>query len=948
MTATPEIERVVDVPFGDLRRHGDRPALLTADTAITFEQLADRIDEVADRLGGARRLVLLRGGNTADTVVAYLAALRSGHPVILAPAARPGRPDRWLTTHDPDIVVDTVGGVHVDVRRPTSAHDLHPDLALLLTTSGSTGSPRLVRLSHDNVTSNAAAIADYLRLSRSDRGVLSLPLHYCYGLSVLNSHLAAGAGVVVTELSVVDACFWDLVERHGVTGLAGVPHTFDLLDASGFADRELSRLRYVTQAGGKLAPERVTQYLQLGRRRGWDFVVMYGQTEATARIAYLPPDQAEHHPSAVGIPIPGGELRLDPSTGEIVYRGPNVMMGYASTPADLARGPELAELHTGDLGRELPGGLIEVVGRRSRFAKVFGLRIDLDEVERHLASTGLPAACAEVDGSLVVIVQRRRHVARARHAVADLCELPPWVVHAVRATIPRTEAGKTDHRAVTALAAGAKRATPQRSGGATTDDLCELFSRLLGRDVVTPADSFVGLGADSLSYVELSVRLGERIDRLPRDWHLRTIAELSAEKPRVPRRGTSIDPSVLIRALAIVLIVATHANLTTVAGFAHVLLAVAGYNAARFLPRLGGAARALARSAWRIALPSALWIGALVVLTSDYEPATALLANGFVGSDTWTLDWQFWFLEALVWTLLGLAVVLAVPAMRRLERRAPFAWALGFLAVAATLRFALLGVESGPTERYTGTMVLWCFALGWAAARARTRSQRWLVTALAGRADPRLLRRRVARGARGDRHRGPHLDAAAAAARDGGHRVRGDGGRLAVHLPHALAGLPAPGDGVPPARHPRVPCRRSRLPPPVDATARRVGTVDGPHRPPDTAPMSDPTVTNPDFYTVVFENDRVRVLEYRDVPGDRTTMHSHPDSVMVTLSDFDRKLVLGDEEREVSLTAGRPMWLSAQSHLGENIGTTPTHTIFVELKEPGPTSPSGEPALGPQ
>ncbi len=109
----------------------------------------------------------------------------------------------------------------------------------------------------------------------------------------------------------------------------------------------------------------------------------------------------------------------------------------------------------------------------------------------------------------------------------------------------------------------------------------------------------------------------------------------------------------------------------------------------------------------------------------------------------------------------------------------------------------------------------------------------------------------------------------------------------------------------------------------------------------------DPTVTNPDLYKVVFENERVRVLEYRDVPGDRTTPHSHPDSVMVTLSDFDRKLVMGDQERDVTLTAGEARWLPAQTHLGENIGTTPSHSIFVELKEPGPAT-TGDPALGPQ
>jgi hypothetical protein len=110
----------------------------------------------------------------------------------------------------------------------------------------------------------------------------------------------------------------------------------------------------------------------------------------------------------------------------------------------------------------------------------------------------------------------------------------------------------------------------------------------------------------------------------------------------------------------------------------------------------------------------------------------------------------------------------------------------------------------------------------------------------------------------------------------------------------------------------------------------------------------DPTETNPELYKIVFENERVRVLEYRDEPGARTTPHSHPDSVMVTLSAFDRRLIMGDQEREVSLAASHAAWLPAQTHAGENIGSTPTHSIFVELKETGPSGPPGEPVLGPQ
>lgn len=701
----------------ELERHGDRPALLTAERTVTYRDLADRADALLERLGPERRLILLRGHASIDLVVALCAALRGAHPVILAPPERAERPDDLDSTYSPDIVIDTDAGL-VDVRRRQSAHALHPGLALLLTTSGSTGSPKLVRLSRRAVRANAAAIATYLDLTPRDRALLTLPPHYCYGLSVLTSHLYTGAAIVVSDYSVLDACLWELAGRHRVTGFAGVPYTFDQLDQAGFP--KLESLRYVTQAGGKLPADRVRGYVELGRSQGWDFFVMYGQTEATARMAYLPPKLADLHPQAIGVPIPGGSLRIDQpdadGVGEIVYAGPNVMMGYASRSDDLARGHELQELHTGDLGRENDDGLFEVVGRRSRFAKVFGLRLDLEEIERRV-----PCAAVDLDGALGIVSP----LGDAPAQVAALCELPGWAVHGVCADVPRTAAGKPDYAAAARLV----RSRPDEPTP-VDEDLCQLYRSLLGR-AARPADSFVSLGADSLAYVELSVRLGGLVDPLPADWHRRTIAELSQLRRRSDRwwgrSWSRVEPTVLLRALAIVLIVGTHANLLSIPGGAHALLAVCGYNTARFLPAGRRAAARLVTAASAIALPSMVWIGAMCAL-GIYAPTSVLFLNGLLGSDQWSIEWQFWFLEAAVWTLVGLAVVFCVRPIRRFDARFPFAAALVLLALAAGARYGLVGVGAGPTERYSVPIVLWCFALGWAAARARSVPQRLTVT----------------------------------------------------------------------------------------------------------------------------------------------------------------------------------------------------------------------------
>ena len=200
--------------------------------------------------------------------------------------------------------------------------------------------------------------------------------------------------------------------------------------------------------------------------RGAELVVMYGQTEATARMGYLPAHLARTRPGAVGIAIPGGEFRVDrprgagfDEPGELVYRGPNVMMGYATTPADLGRGPELEELRTGDLARITEDGLVEIVGRMGRETKVFGHRIDLGRVESNLAGRGFDVSCVGEPDRLVVVTRERSDSSAVAAAAADASGLPPSAVDVlVLADYPRTAAGKVDQVALRALVAQRSRA----------------------------------------------------------------------------------------------------------------------------------------------------------------------------------------------------------------------------------------------------------------------------------------------------------------------------------------------------------------------------------------------------------------------------------------------------------------------------------------------------------
>ncbi|HSV37669.1 MAG TPA: AMP-binding protein [Nocardioidaceae bacterium] len=702
-----------------LSSFGDRPALLAPTGDLTYADLAGRVTALAERLGTTRRLVVIEGGNTVGAVVAYLAALSGGHAGVLVPSAEA------VASYDADVVIRQG---EVEERREGSAHDLHPDLALLLSTSGSTGSPKLVRLSHRNLTANATAIASYLQIRPTDVAPTTLPLHYCYGLSILNSHLSVGAALLLTDESVTESSFWDDFRAAGCTTLAGVPYTFDLLDRIGFPELVLPSLRYLTQAGGRLDPSTVRRYAELGQQRGFDLFVMYGATEATARMAYLPPEMTLTCPDAIGVAVPGGAFRVD--DGELVYRGDNVMLGYACSVADLARGRDLTELRTGDLARKRPDGLYEITGRKARFAKVFGLRIDLERLEQVLAADGFIVQCAD-GGDLVLVamdVSAKPAPPDLRQCAASAAGLPATSVQVLAlAAIPRLPSGKPDYSAIRSASDG----SPGDPGEPSTNGcLTELFAEVLHRDVA-PDDSFVSVGGDSLSYVEMSIRLEAALGTLPANWHTTAIKDLAATRTR-RRWGRAVETNVLLRALAIVLIVGSHTDLFTLMGGAHVLLAVAGYNFARFMladtPRATRVRRIVASTA-RIVVPSVLWLALVAPFASSVTWQNVVLLNGVSGTTDWSAPWRYWFIEAIVYTFVWMAALVSLPWFDRAERRWPFWLPVGLALAALLTRYSLVELRDGQ-EIYRAHVVLWIFLLGWATAKATTHWHRIAVSIL--------------------------------------------------------------------------------------------------------------------------------------------------------------------------------------------------------------------------
>ncbi len=297
------------------------------------------------------------------------------------------------------------------------AFPLHDELALLLTTSGSTGSPKLVRQSYANIRANIVSIAEYLRLNATERPITTLPMSYTYGLSIINSHLWVGASVILTRKTLMHKDFWRQFENYGATSFGGVPYTYEMLDKLRFLRMDLPSLRTMTQAGGKLSPELHKKFAEYAKANGKNFVVMYGQTEATARMSYLPSERSLEKYGSMGVAIPGGEFSLidvegneihTPETvGELVYKGANVMLGYAETGPDLIKGDEQrGVLVTGDMAKRDADGFYYIVGRKKRFLKLFGSRVNLDETEGLLkaAFPELECVCGGVDDRMTVFV----------------------------------------------------------------------------------------------------------------------------------------------------------------------------------------------------------------------------------------------------------------------------------------------------------------------------------------------------------------------------------------------------------------------------------------------------------------------------------------------------------------------------------------------------------------
>ncbi|HEY2660872.1 MAG TPA: AMP-binding protein [Caulobacteraceae bacterium] len=712
--------------FAKLDRFGDAIAVIDEQgSAVTYANLLALAEAQIAPLGAGRKLVAIEIANRLPPLAAYIGAIRAGHAVILTGPDGASSDAAIVRKFKPDAVFRHKDEAWRLTPGADRAAALHEDLAVLLSTSGSTGSAKLVRLSHANLAANARSIIDYLELRPDDAAITTLPAAYSYGLSVIHSHLLAGARLVLFEGSVSDPDFAERLDRHGATGFAGVPHTYDLLERTGFDQAEHPSLRHLTQAGGRLAPDQVSAWAASARACGQRFYVMYGQTEAAPRMAYMPPQDLERYPGCIGRAVPGGDFRLellggDGDEGELIYTGPNVMMGYAESREDLARGAELAELRTGDIARRNAAGYYQITGRISRFSKVFGLRIGLDQVEARLAEAGYAAAVAADDSGLVVAAPPG-----CADAVMTVLEGPLGLPRAAFKilpveALPRFGTGKIDYPTI--LKQG--RAAEARPVAST--NLRQALGQVLGVKAVRPEDTFISLGGDSLNYVRAWLVLEDRLGRCPDGWETMTMAELEGDAPIGPRRRMAIDSDVLARAVAIALVVLHHVTSSAVGGGATSLLLVAGMNFSRFqTPKLvrGRLWPVLQPVMAKVLIPYFTIVTAFFLLQRSFFAPQYLLVSNFTqgAAQAGARTTIFWYVETYFWLILASSLLVMLPGARRLLLRRPWTFSLSLLLATTLLGLAAKLVPDLPVfYTHTPFTMAYVFAYGWAIPLAKS------------------------------------------------------------------------------------------------------------------------------------------------------------------------------------------------------------------------------------
>ena len=454
--------------YDDLEKFSSNIALITDKSdSVTYKNLQFESDNIGS-LVQKRSIVLLIGNNSRELITGYIGFLRRRAVIIfISDVTHISFVEKLIKIYKPEFIFKPSNKFESKYKeifkffnyhlvKTEYKHDKLPNknLALLLSTSGSTGSPKFVRQSYKNINCNTKSIASSLKISKKDRMITTLKPSYTYGLSMINTHIFKGASIIITNCSLVEKEFWKLLKKEKATTFGGVPFMYEILSRFNFSGMKLSSLKYITQAGGKLNNEILKKMNTACLKNKIKFYVMYGQTEATARMSCLSWEYLKKKLGSIGKAIPGGKFYIfdkkkntiskKNTYGELIYKGKNVSLGYAKKFSDLIKGDEnKGVLFTGDLARKDKDNFYYIVGRKKRFSKIFGNRINLDELEQNIKNLGYDCACVGNDRKIQIFLTNLRHRKYLERYIPKITSIhPSGFIYKKINNIPRSHSGK--------------------------------------------------------------------------------------------------------------------------------------------------------------------------------------------------------------------------------------------------------------------------------------------------------------------------------------------------------------------------------------------------------------------------------------------------------------------------------------------------------------------------